>query len=106
AQKDLLGHARDLLRKKAKTKRIAVWPGPIAKFLLAKISAEELRGGVADVPILHERQLCQAEFYIGVRALEDENTAAAERAFQAPAKLHVAKLENEYYLAAHELGRL
>jgi lipoprotein NlpI len=103
---ELLRQARRLLSKKARNKSSASWPGPVAEFLLGRVDDGELRQRVASVPILRERELCQAEFYIGVRALEVGDSAAAKKAFGAAARLHPAKLEHEYYLATHEFNRL
>lgn len=82
--------------------RIENWPGPIAEFLLERLSEPELREKITDVPIARERELCQAEFYVGVRALHAGERAEAERAIAKAAELHAAKIEHEYYLARHE----
>lgn len=105
-QQNLLKAARRLLRKKVKNNRSSNWPGPVAKFLLGRLTPDQLRGKVADVPVLRERELCEAEFYIGVRSLEANDRPAAGKAFRTAAKLDTAKVEKEYYLASHELKRI
>jgi tetratricopeptide (TPR) repeat protein len=107
---ELLIPARRLLKKKAAKPTgglcsIESWPGPIALFLLGRIKEERLRSEISDVPILRERELCQAEFYIGVRALEAGERARARKAFKRAADLDDAILENEFYLARHEYSK-
>jgi hypothetical protein len=105
---ELLKAARHLLKAKASSKnwRCQSWPAPIAKFLLGRIKEDRLRSQVADVPpLLRARQLCQAEFYIGVRRLQQGDYAGARKAFRTAAKLTEATLADEYYLALHESKR-
>jgi len=106
-QDNLIEVARRLLTNKATRKsgqnwRIENWPGPIAQFLLDRLSEPELRERITDVPIARERELCAAEFYVGVRALHAGDEAEAERALGKAAAMHTAKIEHEYYLARHE----
>jgi hypothetical protein len=94
--------ATKLLRKKLRTKQSKAWPGPISRFLLGAIDESQLRGAVSRVPILRERESCQAEFYIGASAFDSNRefyyaTMRASAAFGS-----VAKLGAEYYLAAYE----
>jgi hypothetical protein len=109
-QDNLVKLARRLFRTKltSKTRRNWSphnWAGPVARFLVGQLDEERLRALVCDVPVLHERELCQAEFYIGVRAIQLGDTVAAKRAFRRAAQLDAAKIENEYYLAKHEATR-
>jgi|GEM_PF-1207732 len=107
-QDELLKPARRLLKEKVRSKNgwIENWPGPIAKFLLGQITEAELRSEVEpQIPVLHERELCQAEFCIGVRRLQLGDHAGAKRAFRAAARLTAAKIENEFYLALRESKR-
>lgn len=109
-QENVLRLARRLLRNKVKTKAgrnwsIDNWPGPIAMFLLQKLDEGELRERISDVPIRRERELCQAEFYVAVRALQLGDRVAARKAYRRAAQLSVARFENEYYLAKHESKR-
>jgi tetratricopeptide (TPR) repeat protein len=104
---DLLTPARRLLEKKVNTKAgtnwcIENWPGPIAMFLLGALDESQLREKLIDVPIAHERELCQAEFYVGVKSLQHGDVIQARRAFRRSASLHDASIENEYDLAQRE----
>jgi hypothetical protein len=109
-QQPLLEISERLLRKTVDAKggrnwKIDNWPGPIAKFLLGEIDKQELRAAIDDVPVLRDRETCQVEFYIGAQALAMGDESLARQAFRDAAKLPVAKLEDEYYLAKHELKR-
>ena len=58
---------------------------------------------VSDVPILRERQMCQARFYVGVHAFSVGDKATYSEAMHQACDLgRVAKIEAEYYLALHE----
>jgi hypothetical protein len=98
-----LARAKRHLRTKVKSGWIENWPGPVAKFLLGSIELEELLQTVDTTPILRERELCQANFYAGVRALETGDSAQARKCFRAAAKHRPALLEWEYYLAKNEV---
>lgn len=109
-EEKLLESARRLIKKKVSMRNgrnwtISNWPGPIATFLLGRLDEAKLRDRIIEVPIARERQLCQAEFYIGVRALQDGQRPKARRAFRRAADLHAARIENEYYLATFEAHR-
>ncbi len=95
-----------LLKKKLRTKQSSSWPGPISRFLLGDVSPAQLRSTVGQVPILRERNLCQAEFYIGVAAFESNRQLYYESMRLAAELGSVSKLEAEYYLATYEAGRL
>lgn len=97
--------AEKLLKKKCKLKRNKYWPGPVAQYLLGNISEEDLKFAACEVDELRERQLCQAYFYIGAKALFNGD----EEGFRKAMKDAVAidnYVENEYYLARCELTRL
>jgi lipoprotein NlpI len=95
--------ATRLLRKRLRTKQSTAWPGPASRYLLGLVSEPEMLAAVSDVPILRERQMCQARFYVGVRALSVGDKAiyldAMHEAWQFG---RVAKLGAEYYLAHYE----
>jgi tetratricopeptide (TPR) repeat protein len=93
-----------LLRKKLRSKQSRAWPGPVSRFIVDTITEVEFRASVSSTPILRERQLCQAEFYIGVAAFGSD-----DRKYQQAMRLSselgaISKLEDEYYLALHEMG--
>jgi lipoprotein NlpI len=95
--------ATRLLRKRLRTKQSAAWPGPVSRYLLGQISEPDLLAAVTTDPILRERQMCQARFYAGVRALSDGDTVGYHSAVQEAVEFgRVSKLEAEYYLALHE----
>jgi len=108
--KELLIPARRLLEKKVAAKgsgccHIDNWPGPIAMFLLGMLDEPQLREKIIEVPIARERELCQAEFYVAVKALQDGDPVKAKLAFRKAAALHDASIENEYDLAQRESRR-
>jgi hypothetical protein len=94
------------LNKKAGSSRSKVWPGPIAHFLLDKLSeAELLEQAAFDVPQpLWKRQECQARFFIGARAAAQDRSVVATEHFKRATRTN-AVLEAELYLARHEAER-
>lgn len=102
---DLLSRARRWLAQFVITPK-SVWPGPIAQLILGRIPAAEILLLTSRVPFLHERQSCQAFFYEAVANRAMSNKPATEVALNKSAVLSQAKLEQEYYLANHELVRL
>jgi hypothetical protein len=109
---ELLVSARRLLQGKVVEKggrgrccRIENWPGPVALFLLGTLDETQVRQRISDVPILRQRQLCQTEFYVAVRALEQNDVKKAMSHFRKAASLHAAWMENEYDLAQRESRR-
>jgi tetratricopeptide (TPR) repeat protein len=109
---ELLVAARRLLEAKVargegRNWTIENWPGPLAMFLLGSMDEAEVRERISDsdVPILRERELCQTEFYVAVRALEQGDTNKATKDFRKAAALHDGSIENEYDLAQRESRR-
>jgi hypothetical protein len=95
--------ATRLLRKRLRTKQSAAWPGPASRYLLGLVPESDMLARVSQVPILRERELCQARFYIGVRAFSEGDKSGYFGAMQEAFELgRVAKLGPEYYLALHE----
>lgn len=104
---ELLTPARSLLQKKVDARhgrnwRIENWPGPVAMFLLGLRNESQLRERIIETPIAHERELCKAEFYVGVKALQSGDVLRAKKAFRKAAALKDARIENEYDLAQRE----
>jgi hypothetical protein len=97
--------ATELLEKKLMKRSGKSWPGPIASFILQETTAEQLRAAVSETPVLRERQLCRAEFFIGA-ALLRSNSAEALECFDRAVGFREAILEEEYFLAQHEAERL
>jgi len=83
---------------------IGNWPGPIARYVLGQISDTDLLGATSEQPILKSKQICQAEFYIGVRAMAD-NEDSAHATHMSAATLQGASclVKPEFYLAEAEL---
>jgi lipoprotein NlpI len=101
------GHdARVALLMNAMNLRLANWPGPVVQVLLGKTEPGELVSlGRASNPRFANDRECEADFYLGERALIDGNRAAALAAFRA-AVATGAKTNFEYGGAALELMRL
>ncbi len=105
--------ARDYLAWLAKKPKINTWPGPLALFLLGKMSlADALKqefgtGNTAELerqarrkPLI-ERGLQKAYFYAGVDLLERGDEAGAKSMFQKCVDVGEPTVENEYYIARH-----
>jgi hypothetical protein len=104
--KKAIAAATRLLRKRLRTKQSVPWPGPASRFLLGSVSESDMLAAVSDVPLLRERQLCQARFYAGVQVWSaTEPTAYLEAMREACEFGGLTKLEAEYYLGMHEAGR-
>ncbi|NOS71043.1 MAG: hypothetical protein HOP33_14065 [Verrucomicrobia bacterium] len=94
------------LKKRLRTKQSSAWPGAASRYLLGTVTEDEMLAAAASVPILHERQNCQAHFYIAVRKLSTKDKtgyfSSMQKAFELGRR---AKLGAEYYLALHESGQ-
>ncbi|MGY4538407.1 hypothetical protein ACVW0P_002827 [Mucilaginibacter sp. UYNi724] len=87
-----------------KAKRAINWPGPIGHYLVSDINENELFSYVSDIPILKERQLCQANFVIAIKLLEGKDNHGYYRKLKdAVAYGTSAYVEKLYYLAKAEL---
>lgn len=105
------------LRKRCKSRIVTNWPGPIAKYLVGSISEKALLTAAEadrDDPSIPEenyrsiesRQLCQAYFYIGVRAFETGDMRRFKECMRKSVSLGSETLiENEFYLAQREQRR-
>lgn len=107
---ELLVPARRLLEAKVRSGHgrnwsIENWLGSVAKYLLGIFDESQLRERIKDIPIVRERELCQVEFYVGVRALEQGDPIKAKKSFCNAARLHEASIESEYDLAQRESRR-
>jgi hypothetical protein len=95
--------ASRLLKKRLRTKQSASWPGPASRYLLGELARDALLAATSQTPVLRERQLCQAHFYIGVKALSTGDAAAFQEEIERALNFgQLAKLGAEYYLALHE----
>lgn len=98
--------AMKLLKKRLRTKQSTAWPGPVSRYLLGSLSENDMHAAVSAVPILKERESCQAQFYVGVHALLTNDLSRFAAAMQQAFELgRVAKLGAEYYLALYERKR-
>lgn len=93
-----------LLRKRARRK-LTTWPGPIVPFLLGQMAPEEFarEASVLSNDILRARHLCQADFYVALKALSAGDRDAYEAGMIRCAKSPYKFLEHEYYLARWEV---
>jgi tetratricopeptide (TPR) repeat protein len=92
------------LRNACKRRAMVNWPGPLAHFALGKLGETELLAAITSHPILRERQMCQADFHIGVmRMAQGDQTGYAECLARSCSHAPVSMLENEFFLADAEL---
>lgn len=60
------------IKKKINNKTNYNWPSPLTYYLLGRLNEDQLKTYVdIDTPILRERQLCQMDFIIGIKLLEN-----------------------------------
>lgn len=83
------------------------WPGPIVPFLLGHVDSTRLLKSAQDPSsdILRTRQQCAADFYLGLRALRQDNWPEFQTRMQSCASSTHGELEHEYYLARWEVAR-
>ncbi|WP_295668741.1 hypothetical protein [uncultured Mucilaginibacter sp.] len=92
------------IKKLLKSKRSINYPGPLGHYLLNDITEEQLISYVANVPILRERQLCQAQFVSAIKILETEDVDGYYKKLKECVSYGPSSyLEHEYYLAKGEL---
>ncbi len=92
------------IKKLLKSKLALNYPGPLGHYLLEEITEKQLIGYVAKVPILKERELCQAHFVSAIKVLEKGDTNAYYRKLRECINYGSASyLEGVYYLAKAEL---
>jgi len=109
-------HALDYLTRLAKKSRIKLWPGPLAQFVLGRQSLKELlresfnTDGLPQITeraksdILVRRELIQALFLLGTQRRKRGDKDGCRRAFQQCAQLANPHVDQEWYLAAAEVG--
>ncbi|MEO6150204.1 MAG: hypothetical protein ABIN95_08065 [Mucilaginibacter sp.] len=103
-QNSLKENAIKAIKKLLKSKRATNWPGPIGHYLLNDITEPELISYVSNIPILKERNLCQADFAIAIKSLERGDEQNYYRKLQDCVNLgSKAYLEQMFYLAKGEL---
>ena len=95
--------ASKLLKKRLRAKQGASWPGPASRYLIGELGRDALLAAISQAPVLRERQLCQAHFYIAVRAFSDGDAPAFQTEIESALTFgRLAKLGAEYFLALHE----
>lgn len=98
-------YSRSLLEKKWKTKRVAVWPGPIAGYLLGKINADVLMSySMIGNSILKERRLTQIHFWIALNNYHYGNNKEYQKHLKQSSLGNI--IEPEYYLAKWEINKM
>ncbi len=87
-----------------KDSAVGNWPGPIGRHVLGQITETDLLSLISNQPILKSKQLCQAEFYIGVLAMAN-NDDQGYVAYMSKSISHgpACLVKPEYYLAGAEL---
>lgn len=94
------------LRRTLRSKRSTAWPAALGQLVLGRALPDEVRKSVSSVAILHERELCQAEFYIAWLAFVDQRLDEFRDSLTRAASLSAALLEDELYLARYESARI
>ena len=98
--------SKKIMKKIFKSKRSINWPGPIGHYLLGDVTENELFSYTTTVPILKERQLCQAYFVSAIKKLEtgniDEYYSELKDCISYGPPSY---LEQVYYLAKDELEK-
>jgi hypothetical protein len=88
-----------------KPKAAVNWPGPLGTYLLNDLSDSTLLSYISATPILRERQLCQANFAIGVKKLKEKKINDFKAKFtKAISYGPPSYLEQMYYVAKIEIN--
>ncbi|MBL0200729.1 MAG: hypothetical protein IPP81_11470 [Chitinophagaceae bacterium] len=92
------------INKLVKSKNTMNYPGFLGKYLLNEIGEDSLFSSVSTVPILKERQLCQINFSIALKRIENGNLDEYIKKLKDAVSFGPASyLEHMYYLATGEL---
>jgi hypothetical protein len=94
--------ARAAVKARCRTRRSNNWPGPLGLYALGELDDTELQDRVTTVPILRDRELCQANFWTGVRHSSADIERGREYMRKAISFGPSSYLEHEYYLAKGE----
>lgn len=107
SDKELQSQVLKKINKILKGKRSFNWPGAIGRYLSEGWDDEKLLSYVMGIPILKERQLCQAYFAIAIKRLEEGSISEYQRNLEISTSFGAnAYLEKMYYLAKGELKNL
>lgn len=97
-------NAKKNIKKLLKFKQTINWPGPIGNYLLDDITEIEMFSYITSVPILRERQLCEAHFVLAIKRLEAKDlNGYYEKLKNCISYGPSSYLEQMYYLAKGEL---
>jgi tetratricopeptide (TPR) repeat protein len=92
------------IKKLLKSKRSINFPGPLGHYLIGNISENELFSYISNVPILREKQLCQAHFVSAIKSLEAGDTEGYYKSLRDCISYSSrAYLSQMYYMAKGEL---
>ena len=96
---------KKLLQKILKSKNAINFPAPLGRFILGELSESELLSFVVNIPILRERQLCQANFVIAIKKLEIGDQDGYKKKLNDSVSNGASSfLSKMYYLAKGELS--
>jgi hypothetical protein len=96
---------RSRLKKQLAHSWASSWPGPLGAYALDKISEKEVR----DMAVFEQeevtcRQVMQVEFYAGVKAAHQGDARKFKAQMKRCASTPGCELENEFFLARHEVS--
>lgn len=95
------------LKKLLKSKNAINFPAPLGVYILGNLTEGKLLSYVVQVPILRERQLCQADFTIAIKKLEEGKNEEYKNKLKDSFSYGAASFLSEmYYLAKGELYSL
>jgi hypothetical protein len=96
-----------LLRKRKKPKQNVNWPGPVADYVLSRISESDLDSSITSRPLMRDKQVCQAQFYKSIVSFKNGESESAIRSLEGIPKLGASCFQKpEYYLAINMLSEL
>jgi tetratricopeptide (TPR) repeat protein len=98
--------ASRLLKKRWKSRFSVNWPGAVAGFLLNELDDRKFIESVSSEPTLQRRQLCQANFYVALKYLEQGEVEKYINHLTQCTLSEYGYLEDEYYLAIGELDKI
>jgi len=79
------------------------WPGPIAMFVAGLLGEQGLLSAISTNPVLRQKQMCQAHFYVGVMHLWNGRLSQYYKAMdEARSQGAVCRCKQELYLAEAE----
>jgi hypothetical protein len=91
------------IKRLLKSKRSTNWPGPLGHYILGDLEEDKLLSYVSSIPILKERQLCQAHFAIATKKLEKGELEGYQRSLVDCISYGPSSyLEQLFYLAKHD----